>query len=163
ILEGEDRAAAATKLHEAVERYVTDPEDRAFVEPRLAHLIGLQERAAEKSDLFAGWRLFFERLAQQNPVLMVFEDLQWADPSLVDFLGHLLEWSRNFPLFLMTLARPGAEGASLPAGKRSAVSIYLEPLAAEAMEQLLFGLVPGLPKDLMGQILDRAEGVPLYA
>jgi predicted ATPase/class 3 adenylate cyclase len=164
ILEGEDRASAAPKLREAVERYVSDPEDRRFVEPRLAHLIGIEERrASDKADLFAGWRLFFERLAEQNPILMVFEDLQWADPSLLEFLDYLLEWSRSYPIFVMTLARPGASGASLTASKRNATSIYLEPLPARAMEQLLTGLVPGLPGELTAKILDRAEGVPLYA
>jgi class 3 adenylate cyclase/tetratricopeptide (TPR) repeat protein len=164
ILEGEDRASATVKLREAVERYVPDPEDRRFVEPRLAHLIGLQDRTApDKTDLFAGWRLFFERLAEQSPVLMVFEDLQWADPSLLEFLDYLLEWSRSFPIFVMTLARPGTDGASLTAARRSATSIYLEPLSQQAMEQLLTGLVPGLPRELTRKILDRAEGVPLYA
>ena len=77
IPEGEDRASALAKLHETVEANVPDPEDRRFVEPRLAHLIGLEDRTAQdKTDLFAGWRLFFERLAEHNPVIMVFEDLQ---------------------------------------------------------------------------------------
>jgi len=164
IVEGEDRASATVKLHETVERYMSDPEDRRFAEPRLAHLIGLEERTApDKTDLFAAWRLFFERLAESNPVLMVIEDLQWADPSLLEFLDYLLEWSRTFPIFLMTLARPGIDGTSLTAAKRNATSIYLEPLSRPAMEQLLTGLVPGLPGELTHKILDRAEGVPLYA
>src|SRR6266542_2596601 len=163
ILEGEDRASASAKLREAEERYVPDPEDRRFVEPRLAHLIGLQERTApDKTDLFAGWRLFFERLAEQLPVLMVFEDLQWADPSLLEFLDYLLEWSRGFPIFVMTLSRPGTDRTSL-AARRNATSIYLEPLSGQAMEQLLTALVPGLPAELTRKIIDRAEGVPLYA
>ncbi len=163
ILEGEDRSSAATKLHATVERYVLDPEDRRFVEPRLAHLLGLEDRTApDKADLFAGWRLFFERLASSDPVFMLFEDLQWADPSLVEFIDHLLEWSRSFPIFVVTLSRPGA-GISLAGAKRNATSIYLEPLPAEAMEQLLIGLVPGLPSEVTKRILDRAEGVPLYA
>jgi class 3 adenylate cyclase/predicted ATPase len=163
ILEGEDRAIAAPKLHETVERYVQDAEDRKFVETRLAHLLGLEDRTApDKADLFAGWRLFFECLARSNPVYMLFEDLQWADPSLLEFIDYLLEWSRSFPIFVVTLSRPGS-GVSLVGGKRNATSIYLEPLPPEAMEQLLTGLVPGLPSETMQRILDRAEGVPLYA
>jgi tetratricopeptide (TPR) repeat protein len=163
ILEGEDRASAAAKLHEAVELYVEGTEDRRFVETRLAHLLGMEDRTApDKADLFAGWRLFFEKLAKANPVLMMFEDLQWADPSLLEFIDYLLEWSRNFPIFVMTLSRPGT-GTSLAAAKRNATSIYLEPLPPEAMERLLVGLVPGLPSESMRRILDRAEGVPLYA
>jgi len=163
ILEGEDRSGAAAKLHQTVERYVLDPEDRRFVEPRLGHLLGLEEwTAADKADLFAGWRLFFERLAGSDPVFMLFEDLQWADPSLVEFIDHLLEWSRSFPIFVMTLSRPDAS-ISLAGARRNATSIYLEPLPEEAMAQLLVGLVPGLPSEVTRKILNRAEGVPLYA
>jgi class 3 adenylate cyclase/tetratricopeptide (TPR) repeat protein len=162
IIEGEDRTSAMNKLRETVERTVPDTTDRKFVEPRLAHLIGLEERSAsDKSDLFAGWRLFFERLAASDPVVMVFEDLQWADPSLLEFIDYLLNWSRAFPIFVMTLARPGHDTAVGP--KRNATSISLEPLPARAMQLLLTGLVPGLPAELMAKILDRAEGVPLYA
>jgi class 3 adenylate cyclase/tetratricopeptide (TPR) repeat protein len=162
ILEGEDRTSAMNKLRATVERTVPDPDDRSFVEPRLAHLLGLEEHAAsDKSDLFAGWRLFFERLAAADPVIMVFEDLQWADPSLLDFIDYLLNWSRAFPIFVMTLARPGHEAGAGP--KRNATSISLEPLQARAMELLLTGLVPGLPSELTAKILERAEGVPLYA
>ena len=83
IVEGEDLTSAAAKLRAAVERYVPDPEERRWVEPRLSHLLGLEERAVrEKEDLFAGWRLFFERMAEDRPVIMTFEDCQWADASL---------------------------------------------------------------------------------
>jgi predicted ATPase/class 3 adenylate cyclase len=162
ILEGEDRTSASNKLRATVERTVPDPADRNFVEPRLAHLLGLEEHvASDKSDLFAGWRLFFERLAASDPVIMVFEDLQWADPSLLDFVDYLLNWSRAFPIFVMTLARPGHETSTGP--KRNATSISLEPLPGRVMELLLTGLVPGLPSELTAKILERAEGVPLYA
>jgi class 3 adenylate cyclase/tetratricopeptide (TPR) repeat protein len=163
ILEGEDRTTAAPKLRETVERYVEGAEDRRFVEPRLAHLIGIEEgSASDKADLFAGWRLFFECLARENPIFMMFEDIQWADPSLLEFIDYLLEWSRSFPIFVMTLSRPGA-AVSLSGAKRNATSIYLEPLPSAAMERLLTGLVPGLPAEVTEKILERAEGVPLYA
>src|SRR5205823_14635154 len=87
IVEGEDAASASAKLGEAIETNVPDPEERRWGEPRLAHLLGLEERTAtDKEDLFSAWRLFFERLAETSPTIMVFEDLQWADPSLLDFI-----------------------------------------------------------------------------
>jgi class 3 adenylate cyclase/predicted ATPase len=162
ITEGEGRDSAMNKLRESVEHAVPDPTDRKFIEPRLAHLLGLEERStSDKSDLFAGWRLFFERLAAVDPVIMVFEDLQWADPSLLEFIDYLLDWSRAFPIFVMTLARPGHETGLAP--KRNATAISLEPLPPRAMQLLLTGLVPGLPAELTAKILERAEGVPLYA
>jgi class 3 adenylate cyclase/tetratricopeptide (TPR) repeat protein len=164
ILEAEDRDSALSKLQAAVDEYVPVAEDRRFVAPRLAHLLGLEERTApDKQDLFAAWRLFFERLAQQSPVLMVFEDMQWADPSLLEFIAYLMEWSRAYPFFVMSLVRPDVPAVGLAGTTRNATSIHLEPLSPADMDKLLIGLVPGLPKPLAERIRGRAEGIPLYA
>lgn len=164
ILEGEERESALGKLQAMVEQYIPDQGDRRFVAPRLAHLVGLEERSAtDKQDLFAAWRLFLERLAEARPVAMVFEDMQWADPSLLEFIAYLMEWSRSFPLYLLSLVRPDSQAAGLAATVRNATTIHLEPLPRAAMEGLLSGLVPGLPHPLVERILGRAEGVPLYA
>jgi class 3 adenylate cyclase/tetratricopeptide (TPR) repeat protein len=166
IAEDEQRATALPKLQEVVAAHIQDEEERSFVEPRLAHLLGLEEGSGyEREDLFAAWRLFFERLADVNPVLMVFEDMQWADASLLDFVEYLLEWSRSSPICVVTLARPELleRRQTWGAGRRNFSSIYLEPLSEQAMTELLSGLVPGLPDQLRAQILERAEGIPLYA
>jgi class 3 adenylate cyclase/tetratricopeptide (TPR) repeat protein len=166
IAEEEAADSALAKLQATVEEVVTDPEERAWIEPRLSHLLGLEERAnAGREDLFSGWRLFFERLADRGPVVMVFEDLQWADDALLAFIEYLLEWSRNHPLFVITLARPelADRRPNWGSGSRNFTSLGLEPLSDESMEELLRGLVPGLPDDLRHRIRDRAEGVPLYA
>jgi predicted ATPase/class 3 adenylate cyclase len=166
IAEDEQPAVAAQKLHQALDEYLLDSEERRFVEPRLAQLLGLGEHETrDRQDLFAAWRLFFERLAETYPTVLAFEDMQWADASLLDFVEYLLEWSRNHPLFVVTLARPELieRRPTWGAGHRNFTSLYLEPLPGEAMEELLLGLVPGLPTSLRSQILARAEGVPLYA
>jgi class 3 adenylate cyclase len=94
ILEAEEPGSAATKLHVALEEHLRDPEERRWVEPRLSHLLGLEDRTArDKEDLFAAWRLFFERMSEVRPVVMSFEDMQWADSSLLDFVEYLLDWS----------------------------------------------------------------------
>ena len=166
IAEEEEPASALEKLREALSEHVADPEERRFVEPRVAHLLGLEEgQGYERDDLFAAWRVFFERLTDEYPVIMVFEDMQWADDSLLDFIEYLLEWSRNLPLFVVTLARPELQERrpSWGAGRRNFTSLFLEPLPPAAMEALLAGLVPGLPAEARAQILERAEGIPLYA
>ena len=165
IAEDEEPASALGKLAAVVEEHVPDAEERRFVEPRLRHLLALEEGRFERDDLFAAWRLFFERLADVYPAVLVFEDMQWADASLLDFIEYLLEWSRNAPIYVLTLARPELleRRPTWGAGKRNFTSIYLEPLSAQAMEALLAGLVPGLPESLRAQILGRAEGIPLYA
>jgi len=165
IAEDEEPTSALAKLAEVVEQHLPDEEERRFVEPRLRHLVALEEGRFERDDLFAAWRLFFERLADLYPTVLVFEDMQWADASLLDFIEHLLEWSRTFPLFVVTLARPELQERRPGWGavSRNFTSIFLEPLPEEAMRELLAGLVPGLPHELTAQILERAEGIPLYA
>src|SRR6266508_3809998 len=166
IGETEDASSARPKLSAMVERYMLDAEERAFVEPRLAHLLALEEAASgDRQDLFAAWRLFFERLADASPTVLAFEDMQWADTSLLDFVEYLLEWSRDYALYVITLARPELHERrpGWGAGHRNFTSIYLEPLSERSMRELLEGLVPGLPERLREQILARAEGVPLYA
>ena len=165
ITEDEEPASALEKLAAVVEEHLPDAEERRFVEPRLAHLLALEEGRYEREDLFAAWRLFLERLADVYPAVLVFEDMQWADASLLDFIEYLLEWSRNSPIYVLTLARPELleRRATWGAAKRNFTSLYLEPLSESAMRELLSGLVPGLPEGLRDQILARAEGIPLYA
>ena len=166
IAEDEQSDAAAAKLGATLEEHLLDEEERRLVGPGLAQLIGIGgSDTGDRQELFAAWRLFFERLAESDPVVLLFEDLQWADSSLLDFIEYLLEWSRGHPLFVVTLARPELleQRPTWGAGQRNFTSIYLEPLADDAMRALLDGIVPGLPVRLLGQILARAEGVPLYA
>jgi predicted ATPase/class 3 adenylate cyclase len=166
IAEDEEQGSALAKLADVIEEHLPADEERRFVEPRLRHLLGFEETTRfEREDLFAAWRLFFERLADVYPTVMVFEDMQWADASLLDFIEYLLEWSRTSRLFVVTLARPELQDRrpTWGAATRNFTSVYLEPLPEKAMEELLGGLVPGLPKALRRQILERAEGIPLYA
>jgi predicted ATPase len=166
IAEDEEPASAMEKLRTAIETHIVDADERRWAEPRLAHLLGLEEfPASDRETLFSAWRLFFERMAERNPTIMVFEDIQWADAALLDFIEYLLEWSRDHPLFILTLARPDLidRRPTWGAGRRNFTSIFLEPLQSEAMDELLRGPVPGLPDELRTKILERAEGVPFYA
>src|SRR6202011_1756849 len=166
IVENESTEAAKQKLRSTVEEFVLDAEERRWIEPRLGHLIGLEEgTASDPRDLYAAWRFFFEKMAVKQLTVLVFEDLQWADSGLLDFIEYLLEWSRNSPILVVTLARPelAERRPGWGTGKRGLTSLYLEPLSPEAMSQLLGGMVPGLPDDLSARIRERAAGVPLYA
>ena len=166
IVEGEEPATAAAKLKEVVALHVADADERAWVETRLSHLIGIEDGFAhDRDDLFAAWRLFFERMADTEPLVMVFEDLQWADTSLLEFVEYMLEWSRSHPIFVLALARPevAERHPGFGGAIRNATTLSLEPLPERAMGELLDGFVPGLPEALRAQILTRADGVPLYA
>jgi class 3 adenylate cyclase/tetratricopeptide (TPR) repeat protein len=157
---------ALEKLRTMLEQRIDDPAERSWLEPRLAHLLGLAEHASgDRQDLFSAWRLFFERLAERSPVVLVFEDLQWADSALLDFVEYLLEWSRTHAIFVLALTRPELldRRPGFGAAGRNATTLSLEPLTPQAMDELLDGFAPGLPDDLRSRILERAEGVPLYA
>ena len=166
IADEEEPASAREKLRTALTEYITDPKERDWVEPRLAHLLALEGAGTgDQENLFSAWRIFFERLAEASPTVLVFEDMQWADAGLLDFIEYLLDWSRGLPLFVLVLARPEFvdRRPSWGAAGRSFTSLYLEPLSPQAMSDLLTGLVPGLPDELRESILARAEGIPLYA
>jgi class 3 adenylate cyclase/tetratricopeptide (TPR) repeat protein len=159
--EGETRA----KVREMLARHLPDASDREWVEPAILQLLGAGTSAVSADQLFARWRLLFERLAASGTVVLVFEDLHWADAGTLDFIDHLLDWSKSIPLLVVTLARPELLDArpDWGAGRRSFVALPLDPLPEAEMRALLAGLVPGLPDDAVRQIIVRAEGIPLYA
>ena len=122
-------------------------------------------RPRDRQDLFAAWRLFFERLADDVSDVLAFEDMQWADASLLDFVEYLLDWSRNHPIYVITLARPelAERRPTWGAGQRNFTSLYLEPLSARGDGGAARRPRPGPAGEPARQILERAEGVPLYA
>jgi predicted ATPase/class 3 adenylate cyclase len=166
ILEDEESSSAAGKLAASIDQHVPDEAERRFVRPRLAHLLGLEEGGiGDQENLFAACRIFFERIAERGPSVMVFEDIHWADSALLDFIEYLVEWSRDRPIFVLTLARPelAERRPAWGAGTRNFTSIFLEPLASEQMSSLLSDPIPGLSDELRARILERAEGIPFYA
>jgi class 3 adenylate cyclase/tetratricopeptide (TPR) repeat protein len=166
ISELEDPASARSKLEAALDQFVTDPDERRWIEPRVAHLLSLAEApAGQHQELFSAWRTFFERIAERGPVVMVFEDLQWADAGLIDFVESIVEWSRSSPIFVITLSRPelADRRPTWGAGTRNFTALHLEPLGDPAMRALVNGLVRALPEAVTEQLVRRADGVPLYA
>ncbi|HEU4672153.1 MAG TPA: AAA family ATPase [Candidatus Limnocylindrales bacterium] len=165
LRETDDESTTRARIGEMLAEHVPSETERRWIEPAVLALLGVGAADVPPEELFPAWRTFFERLAATAPVALVFEDLHWADSGLLDFIDHLLEWSRNAPLYVVTLARPELleKRPTWGAGKRSFTSVYLEPLPEPAMRELLAGLVPGLPPRAVSTIVARADGVPLYA
>jgi class 3 adenylate cyclase len=164
--EEEEPATTLGKLRAWLETHCEQAQDRRWLEAQLGQLLALGEReTAPREELFAAWRRFFELLAEQGPVAMVFEDLQWADSGLLDFIDELLERGADLPLYVVALARPeiADRRPGWGAGRTGWTSITLQPLADEQIAQMLRGMVPGIPEDLVTRIGARAEGIPLYA
>ncbi|MBA2532211.1 MAG: AAA family ATPase [Nocardioidaceae bacterium] len=163
----EDDAAdvAAAKVAEGLPQWVPDNEEREFVEPRLGVLVGAVEREFPQAELFAGWRLFLERLAAIQPVVLLVEDLHWADTGLLDFLEYLLDWSAQSAIYLLTFARPelAERRPGWLADRRNATLLHLDPLPDSAIGELLDDLVPGMPEPIKAKISGHAGGIPLYA
>jgi class 3 adenylate cyclase/tetratricopeptide (TPR) repeat protein len=164
--ETDDAETTRAKVTEVVARWVPDESERRWVEPALLALLGVGEAPPGGRDgLFAAWRTFFERIAAEGTVVMIFEDLHWADDGLLDFIDHVLEWTKGLPLYLVTLARPELLERRPDWGNatRNFTSLGLEPLPDDAMRALLAGLAPGLPDRVVDSIVRRADGIPLYA
>ncbi len=164
LAETDDEATTRAGIAATVREHIHDETEARWIEPALLALLGI-DTGIGADQLFAAWRTFFERLAAESPVVMVFEDLHHADKGLLDFIDHLMEWSRMVPIMVITLARPELldKRPDWGAGKRSFASITLEPLPPADMTRLLAGLVPGLPPKTSAAIVARADGIPLYA
>jgi class 3 adenylate cyclase len=161
-----DESTTREKVAASVAEHVPDADEGRWIEAALLALLGVGDGAPIDSDqLFAAWRTFFESLAAKAPVVMVFEDTHHADAGLLDFIDHLMEWSRSFPITVITLARPELleRRPGWGAKHRAFSSMYLDPLLPAEMDELLTGLVPGLPAATVERIVARADGVPLYA
>ena len=166
LTEADDEATTRRQLADTIAQFVDDTDERAWINAALLALLGVDPAPAGGRDaLFAAWRVFFERIAAQGTSALVFEDLQWADDGLLDFIEHVLEWSKNLPLLVITLSRPDLfdRRPGWASGQRFMTAMGLEPLTDEHMRGLLAGLVPGLPDKTIDDILRRADGIPLYA
>jgi class 3 adenylate cyclase/predicted ATPase len=166
LTEEDDDEATREGIERTLDEFVTDASERERIGPALLTLLGLEDApAGGREALFPAWRTFFERVAETGTTVLVFEDLQWADAGLLDFIDHLLDWSRGLPIMVVSLARPELfdRRPDWAANRRHLTSLALDPLADDAMRDLLAGLVPGLPADAEAAIIGRAEGMPLYA
>jgi hypothetical protein len=150
IAEEDPADAAAAKLASGLDRFVSDPGERTYIGARLGRLLGVpvagdDGAALSREELFAGWRLFFERLAAVQPVMLLIEDAHYADAGLLDFLDHLIDWVRDMPVFVLVLARPEL-GPSRPGfgTGRNRSTLTLDPLDPASMAQLVEALVPGM-------------------
>ena len=166
LAESDDEASTRARITATVAEYVPGADDRRWVEPALLTLLGLEPPPPGGRDvLFAAWRIFFERIASRGTTILLFEDLQWADTGLLDFIDHVVEWAKGMPILVVTLARPELfdRRPTWGAGTRHFTALALEPLPEPAMRMLLDGFVPGLPENAIAAILARADGIPLYA
>ena len=169
IAEEDPAETAAAKLKDGLDRFVPEASERAYVGNRLGRLLGVSRPRGRggpltREELFGGWRLFFERLAAVDPVVLVIEDAQYADTGLLDFLDHLIDWARDLPIYVLVFARTELHQARPGFGVgRNRSTLTLDPLDRASMDRLVDALVPGMPPAARAKITDQAQGVPLFA
>ncbi|HEV8402075.1 MAG TPA: adenylate/guanylate cyclase domain-containing protein [Candidatus Limnocylindrales bacterium] len=166
LLATDDEQTTRQKIAESVATLVSDDGERRWVEAALLALLAVDPAPpGGRESLFAAWRTYFERLATTETAVLLFEDLHWADPGLLDFIDHMLEWSTAAPILIVTLARPELldRRPAWGAGRRNFVALHLDPLSDASVGEMLDGLVAGLPDSAAEAIIRRADGIPLYA
>src|SRR5579872_2271501 len=120
-----------------------------------------------RGEAFAAWRYFFEALAESRPLVLVFEDLHWANEGLLDFVDYLADWAGGVPLLVVGSARPELleRRPGWGGGKPNALTLTLAPLSDQDTARLIGSLPsrPVLEAEQQAMLLARADGNPLYA
>src|SRR5439155_6997798 len=159
------------KLHSTVEDSLLDDSDDRWVESHLRPLVGLETETGlggdRRGEAFAAWRRFLEALAEERPLVLVLEDLHWADEGLLDFVDELMDWLSGVPLLVVCSARPELleRRPGWGGGKLNASTIGLSPLSQEQTALLISRILERslLPAGIQQALLERSEGNPLYA
>lgn len=164
VEESADDASTRAQIDRLLTETVENPVERAWIEPALLRLLGVDTDEVAGTELFSRWRLLMERLAQRGPLVLVFDDVQSADETTLDFIDHLLGWVRDERVVVVTLARRELL-LRRPDWSASASTTYVElrPLPATVVADILGALVPDLPVDVSTGVVRRCEGIPLYA
>jgi tetratricopeptide (TPR) repeat protein len=140
-------------------------EEAELVGRRVAELTGQAEGGSTSGEGFWAVRRLLEALAGERPLLLVLEDVHWAEPTFLDLVEYLAQWSAEAPIPVLCLARPELIDAR-PAwgGPASPIgSLALEPLSAADSQRLVAALAGHLAPEARASIAETAEGNPLYA
>ncbi len=169
ILETDDEKEADRKLRASVTATVPG-DDAEWTVAHLRPLAGIEGQGGRSDNLdeaFAAWRGFLEGIADQRPLVLVFEDLHWADDGLLDFVDHLVDWATRVPLLVVATARPEllSRRSDWGGGKTNALTLSLAPLSGNETAELVHALLEraAIPADVQATLLERAGGNPLYA
>ena len=148
----------------AIARLVTGREGAEAIAERIAGALGHASEAGTAEETSWAVRKLFEALAQERPLVVVFEDLHWAEPTLLDMIEHVADWSREAPILILCLARPELLEKRPRWGGGEPASLLLEPLTAAESATLINSLQgeTTLSSETRRRIAETAEGNPLY-
>jgi class 3 adenylate cyclase/tetratricopeptide (TPR) repeat protein len=140
-------------------------EQASLITEPLAGAIGLVDGTAVAEEITWAIRKLFETLARRRPLVVVFDDLQWAESTFLDLVEHVADWSHDAPILLICVARPEFLDSHphWAGGKLNATSILLGPLSAAESERVVGNLLTDpLAEEARTRIIDAAEGNPLF-
>ncbi len=171
ILESDAAQKADYELRAAVGRVIEDPAEARRVATFLGPLIGLgsEEPAIgdRRGEMFAAWRRYLEALADERPLVLVFEDVHWADDALLDFVDEMVEQISGVPLLVIATARPELleRRPGWAGGKAGVLTISIPPLSRSGTTQLVAALLERttVTPETHEALLARIGGHPLYA
>jgi predicted ATPase len=173
ILEFDPPLTAADKLADTVAAVIDDQAEHQWIVARLGPLLGITgavgapQGAPEQEEAFTGWRRFFEAVAATRPLVMVLEDLHWADEAMLAFLQHLVENASGVPMLVIGTARLELYDHAPGWGSRTGrvTRITLSPLSDGDTARLIASLLGRavLPAQLQVRLLEQVGGNPLYA
>jgi len=166
ILDTDSAEAARERLDTALHAMV-GPEEAARLAVALRPLVGLTGTQLAAEELASAWRRFVMALASQQPTVLVFEDLHWADESMLRFVELLSGWVREVPLLLLCTARPELveREPTFGSGAAGALTITLPPLRSSEIATMYAHLLgqATFPADVLDPLVELADGNPLYA
>jgi class 3 adenylate cyclase/tetratricopeptide (TPR) repeat protein len=133
---------------------------------RIAQVIGVREGRLTSEETFWAVRRFFEAIADQKPLMLVLEDVHWAESTLLDLIEYMADWSQDVPLLLVCLARPELldHRPSFSSSSAHTSTVVLAPLGSEDSGLLVDNLLgeAELSADVRVRILETADGNPLF-
>ena len=154
----------ALRLAERTGALDDDP-DASLIRGRLAEL-ATPAAAIGNEETFWAVRKLFEAIARSTPLVVVFEDIHWAEPKFIDLIEYLAGWTRDVPIVLLCVARPDLveKHPSWTARRDGSTLVVLEPLSDADAEALINDLAQdlGLGKEERQRIAEAAEGNPLF-
>ena len=166
IFDNDDPAEARAKLVSGIAQ-VTGPSAAEEHAPHLAMLLGLGEgEVGDRETLFFSARVFVESLAMDAPTMLLYDDIHWADSSLLDLLHSLAIRVRDVPVLFVALARPELleERPGWGGGLPAYTALPLEPLTSASSRELAGALLAeaGQQEDTTALVTETAEGNPLF-
>jgi class 3 adenylate cyclase/tetratricopeptide (TPR) repeat protein len=152
-------------LAEIVSELRRRPETAALVDERVAAAVGLADAPSSTEETFYAVRKLLETLAEERPLVIVLDDVHWAEPTLLDLVEHVVDWSTDAPTFFLALARPDLLDSrpSWAATRENMAHLRLEPLGEAEADALLGSLAGADVGDAVRRrVAEAAEGNPLF-